>query len=420
MLRLLILLFVLLSGHIYSQTVSELEDELSILRSGEKEGSKIKIAKLLLNKEPFNRKATSYICRYYKNREIDSVNIFFDNLIAEHPNQAEPYVLRSEFVYYQNTNDNKETEYLKKALQINPDNIAANYSFAEKHYRAFIFPTEVNDIPDFYGEIDSLGPEMAAELKAHEAEMQKRKHEQKPFQKDNAEKALTYFEKLWSISPDSRKTIYFPIKQLECFLKIDLANKYVLPENLESFFPIGHFTTKIKNWECDFTINYLFEIELENLSSEFIKEQLTALKEPNLFRGKVSDDTQIYRFTALPSFDHPVCITVEKKISETKLYWSIGKGAGGYTPKGIKKSGKKNISQKKWKHFIQLFEDIKYSSLPNSTYVSMTDGTQWLLEYKTSSIYEAKETNFPSKAFSESFLYLVKLAKIKLEREDAY
>lgn len=417
-----ILLF-LLSIQGYSQTLSELEYEVGVLRSGEKEGDKIKLARQLQAKEPFNEIAIDYIFQYYRDRDIDSVNVFFDKLTKTFPKNAKPYILKSRFIHYLDVAYSQKKEFLNKALEIEPNNIEATYNLAEEYYTSFIFPTELDKYVNHNDTNEMkmlLGDELFAEIEAENKEMQKHKEDQKLFQKAYAEKALFYFEKLWHINPDLRKTIYFPIKQLECFLQIDLADNYKLPKDKDSFFSVGHFTNKIQAWECDFTINYLFEIESSNSTSKYITEQLSDLKESNLSMKKVSDETQIYRFTALPSFSNPVCITIEKSRTGMKLNWSIGKGMAGYEPKGIKKSGNKKISEKEWADFLKLFKNIDYPSLPNNTYFLMTDGTTWLLENKTTTIYNAKETNNPNQAFTETFHYLVKLAKIKLERENAY
>lgn len=413
------LVFILLYLQTYSQTVNELEYELRILRSGEKEGDKIKLARQLQDKEPFNEIAIDYIFEYYSDRDIDSVNVFFDKLTQTFPKNAEPYLLKSRFIHYLNVEYSQKKEFLNKALEIEPNNIEATYNLAEAYYRSFIFPTEVDRDANLYNDT-SLGTEFSAAMKEQDKEIEKRKEEEKAFQKDYAEKALDYFEKLWIINPNSRGIIYFPIKQLECFLKIDSADKYNLPENKNSFFPAGHFINKNQNWECDFTINYLFESESSDSSSEYITEQLQGLGESSLFQKRITDKTQIYRYTALPSFNYPICLTLEKSTKTAKLSWNIGKGAGGYSPQGIKESGHKNLTSNEWSNFLQLFENINYSNLPNKKYFLMTDGTTWVLEYKNSSVYEAKETNIPDKVYRESFLYLIKLAKIKLEREDAY
>lgn len=412
-------LFILLSTQLYSQTVGELEYELRVLRSGEKEGGKIKLARQLQTKEPFNEIAIEYILTYYRDRDIDSVNVFFDEVTKTFPKNAEPYILKSRFIHYLDVEYSQKNEFLNKALEIEPNNVEAAYMLAEAYYRNFIFPTEVDRDANLFSNIKE-DAEFLAAIKEQNKEIEKKKKEQKAFQKDYAEKALGYFEKLWIINPNSRGIIYFPIKQLECFLKIDSADKYNLPENKNSFFPAGHFINKNQNWGCDFTINYLFESESSDSSSEYITEQLQGLGESSLFQKQISDKTQIYRYTALPSFNYPICLTLEKSTKTVKLSWNIGKGAGGYSPQGIKESGHKNLTSNEWSNFRDLFEKIKYSTLPNKKYFLMTDGTTWVFEYKNSSVYEAKNTNIPDKAYRESFLYLIKLAKIKLDPEDAY
>ena len=83
----------MLTFNTFGQTIQELEYDLSWHDSNEKDGDKIEKAKKLQEIDPFNFKATDYICRYYCRRKIDSIAIYFDNLIAKYPHNTEPYLL---------------------------------------------------------------------------------------------------------------------------------------------------------------------------------------------------------------------------------------------------------------------------------------------------------------------------------------
>lgn len=104
------------------------------------------------------------------------------------------------------------------------------------------------------------------------------------------------------------------------------------------------------------------------------------------------------------------------------LFWKVGKGAGGVTrpPKGLKKSGKKKLSLKKWMKFESLTNNSSFDNLPNEKYTPMFDGATWTLERKKPDSFKAHDTNSPSKEFSTACLYLINLANIKMKKEDKY
>ena len=122
MINRLILIYFLLSliPSAFGQTIQELEYDLSWYHSSEKYGDKIEKAKKLQEIDPFNFRAIEYICRYYNDRKIDSVSIFFEKLIAKFPENNEPYILRSELLFLEldfrerDEYNRRKEEYLKK------------------------------------------------------------------------------------------------------------------------------------------------------------------------------------------------------------------------------------------------------------------------------------------------------------------
>lgn len=398
----------------HSQSIKELETELSYWKSNEEYGDKIKLARSLQKIDPFNKKAINYICDYYHDRKIDSVNYFFDNLIKNFPNKAEPFLLRSEFLYSQSGIDNyilKEVEYLLEAKKIEPTNIIANYSLCKIYYKDFISPFEKPK--DFFSENyfdnDSIFKKEIDSLK---------KVKPKSIFPNSAELALENFKYLWDISDSHRSIIFYPMKQLSCYLNIELPNKYILETNLNQYYPTNLFMNLPTDWECIKSIDYLFEAEDSEGTISWLTQQLKNLNEPNLYN--TNSKSIIYRFTWLRSFHHPISVRIEKNDKDHNVYWAIGKGAGGYEPKGLKRKGKRKISSNDWQIFESLLNKANYKNLPNKEYVLMTDGATWTLEHKESDIFEAKNTNNPSKEFESLCLYLVKLANIKIKEDEIY
>lgn len=235
--------------------------------------------------------------------------------------------------------------------------------------------------------------------------------------KNSAELALENFLKLWEISPEKREDIYYPIKQLGCYLKKDL-NYIELPKN-NSYFPINQFTYFKENWECDYSINYLFEIEFSKKKSEHLKIQLENLNEPDLYNMKV-DDATIYRFTWLRSFHKPIAIRIENIGEDYFLYWKVGKGAGGYLPKGLFKEGRKKITFKEWKNFENLLRNENFVNLRNYQSMIIGDGATWTMEEKTFDAFRAKQTKNPDTNFYRSCMYLIKLTGLVIPEEETY
>lgn len=412
---------ILTFSSVFGQTIQELEYDLSWYSSSEKYGDKIDKAKKLQELAPFNYQAAEYICRYYDDRNIDSVSIYFDNLIANFPENPEPYLLRSELLFLELDFTDKDEynrhkiKYLKKGLDINPRGPSIIFKLAEAYYKDFIFPLEKEQ--DWGVSIEFEDDWFDSTLVAKEKPIKKSTFEH------SADSSLNYFHQLWDLRKDLRDIIYFPIRQLECFLK--QTKKSPIPKDTERnftqcYFPSSYFINLTDNWECDFTTDYLFEIESGKRTAERLEVQLSDLKENCLYSRDIQPNTTIYRFTWLRSFHHPIAIRIEKIENQIMLYWKIGKGAGGYEPKGLKKSRKKKLNSREWVEFERFIKESDFDSLPNEKYILMTDGATWTLERKKFESFKAHNTNWPGQEIKEACLYLLNLTNIKVKDADKY
>ena len=405
----------------FGQTIQELEHDLSFWSAGSDEYGKIGKAKKLQELDPFNYQATEYICRYYIDRKIDSVSIYFDNLIKKQPNNTEPYLLRSELLFLEFDNQDRDfynkqkNKNLSLALKINASDQSVIFKLAELYYKDFIYPLEKEK--DWGFSIDWEDDLNDSTQIAREKPIKRSTFEHP------ADSSLNYFYQLWELRKDKREIIYFPIRQLECFL--NQIYKSQIPKDFEKginqcFFPSYYFTNLEEKWECDFTKDYLFEIESGKGTAEWLEVQLSNLKESCLFNKVNQPNSTIYRFTWLRSFHYPIAIRIERQDNKTLLFWKVGKGAGGYEPKGLKETGKKKLSHKEWERFEKLVVESNFDSLPNKNYVLMADGATWTLERKKSDLFKAHNTNSPSKEFKEACLYLLSLTNIKVKDDDKY
>ena len=410
-----------MTSNTFGQTIQELEYDLSWYQSSEEYGDKIEKAKKLQEIDPFNYRAAEYICRYYNDRKIDSVSIYFDNLIAKFPDSSEPYLLRSELLFLEldfsdkDEYNRRKVQYLKQGLTISPKDPLIVFKLAESYYNDFIFPLEKEKD---WGFSFDLGDELIdSTLVVTEKPIKKSTFEHV------ADSSLNYFYQVWDLGKEKRDIIYYPIRQLECFL--NQIEKTPIPKDTEinfnqCYFPSSYFANLTDNWECDFTTDYLFEIESGKRTAEWLEVQLRDLKEDCLYNNETMPNATIYRFTWLRSFHHPIAIRIEKSENEIILYWKVGKGAGGYEPKGLKKSGKKKLNPKDWTEFERLIKDSNFDSLPNNKYIPMTDGATWTIERKTSESFKAHNTNWPNKEIKDACLYLLDLTKIKVKDDDKY
>lgn len=415
-----LIFFFFLASNTFGQTIHELEYDLTWYSDSEEYGDKIETARKLQKIDPFNYAATLYICSYYDDRNIDSVSIYFDNLIAKFPKNAEPFLLRAELLsfeldYYDKDNYNKlKVKYLKQALDLNLQDDFIIFQLAKVYYNDFIFPLEKKKEWGLRFNSQNLSD---STIIIKEAIVKK-----STFQY-SADSALIYFYKLWDLRMDHRNFIYFPIRQLECYLeqneKSPIPNDFYKNLN-QCFFPSSYFVDLNENWQCDFSTNYLNEIGKGIRTSEWLKIQLTDLNENCLYDNVIPSNKTIYRFTWLRSFNHPIVIRIEKIDNKVMLYWKVGKGAGGYEPRGLKKSGKKKISSIEWIEFERLINESNFDTLPNNEYIPMTDGATWTLEKKTSETFKAHNTNFPSKRIKEACLFLIKLTNIKIKDDEIY
>jgi hypothetical protein len=353
----------------FGQTIQELEYDLSWHHISEKHGSKIEIAKKLQKLDPFNYKAADYIFSYYKLRDIDSVSIYFDNLINKFQDKTEPYILRCNLLFHELDYRDKDKytsqkiKYLKQALAINSNDPTIIFMLAEVYYKDFVFPLQKEKNQEF--NIDFV------ENLIDSTKIFKEKHIKKSTFEFAADSSLNYFYKYWKLSQDKKEIIYFPIRQIECFLnkiaispiQLDYEKKFN-----QCYFPASYFTNLPQNWECNFTTDYLYEVESGKRTAEWLELYLNDLNENCLYTREIMQNSVIYRFTWLRTFHHPVSIRIEKIENDIMLYWKIGNGMGGYKPKGLKKEGKKELSVKEWIKFEELIKEANFESLPNKSY----------------------------------------------------
>jgi len=408
------LLYSLLTLNVSGQTIREMEQDLSWLYDYEKYGDKIETARKLQIADPFNRLATDYICRYYQNRGIDSITIYFDSLIARFPHNSEPLILRAELLHYEicyncdRAQYNKQkTAYLEQALQINTNDSSVILKLAEAYYKDFIYPLEKQDT-SFITKLDDNWPESA---------LMDTTVKKSAF-KYAADSALKYFYQLWNINA-YRDIVYYPARQLECFL--NKAGSGPIPQGAESgfnqcYFPSSFFSDLGEIGECDFTTDYLNKIELGNFQAQRVNHVLKNFQEDCLFNKGMPPETVIYRFTWIRCFRAPIVVRMENNNGTVYLYWKTWKMRKiGNDSKSLKlKSGKKKLRYDQWEKFEQLLSEARFDSLPNNKSIIITESEPFLLERKNQNSFKAHNTNCPDKKFTSACMFLLQMTHIRI------
>jgi hypothetical protein len=134
-------LFLVINSTCFSQTVKELEYELSYFKSSEEWGNKKNIAFNLLEIDSLNERAINYIVEVYgRNNQKDSISFLFDRLIKENSKSPQPYLIRAkeQNAYFAGLTDAQRINYLKEACKLDSVNVKAIYSLGKLCYELFI------------------------------------------------------------------------------------------------------------------------------------------------------------------------------------------------------------------------------------------------------------------------------------------
>ena len=372
--------------------IQMLEDNIASFNDPDNYEENIDSARQLHKIDPFNENAIEYFLRYYESKKIDSISLFFNNLINKYPKRVEPLLLRSKFLYFKfkNYEDNhyfiEKEKYLKRAFLIDSNNVEVCYNLGELYYKDFLNLSENKSI--LLRSVDN---------------------------------ALKFLNKTIELDSSQLNHLFFPISQLNKFknnsIKITLNPMLGIENNC--YLPSWYFANLQDNWETDYKTNYIFLIDESSWQSDGLKVQLSALAEPCLYNLSIPEKYEVYRFTWLRSFDHPIVVRVVKSCEEYNIYWKIGKGSGGYKPEGIRECGKRELTKKEWNEFKEVFERIKFDELPHSDYQPSCDGAIWTLEKANSNYYKAYNTKEPYK-IGKLCMLMIKMTGLKIDEERVY
>jgi hypothetical protein len=100
-----------------------------------------------------------------------------------------------------------------------------------------------------------------------------------------------------------------------------------------------------------------------------------------------SGDAEIYRFTWLRTFDHPVFIRIQNENGNIEVTVKKLSGAGGYDPGKIMLDSAFHASIGQWQEFKSILEESKFWGKRYAEGEIGFDGSQWILEGSLSGRY---------------------------------
>ena len=189
-------------------------------------------------------------------------------------------------------------------------------------------------------------------------------------------------------------------------------NKFdTLPLPLDS--TTFYFKTKL-NWNDD-TQN-----ALDTFFNEWYSKMLFAMKEPVL--SSYQGDKEIYRFTWLRTFHHPVAIRLEKQNNIIRLFSKVCNGAGGYEPGQLIFDTIHNVTFDQYKSLTQKIDNINFWNLKTEQRDEAgKDGSEWIIEAVKDNKYHMVTRWTPSEGRQDNIRsvgeFLVSLSKISSDEK---
>ena len=120
------------------------------------------------------------------------------------------------------------------------------------------------------------------------------------------------------------------------------------------------------------------ENEISKFENEWYSKMLYALEEPILkdYRG----EKEIYRFTWLRTFHHPVSIIIIKENEKIAITTKVSDGKGGYEPGNIIYNKTVELSDNDYKILLRKINISDFWKMKTESKIMGNDGSQWIIE----------------------------------------
>jgi hypothetical protein len=416
------LFIIVFSISCFSQNLEKKVDSLSWMSSGEQYGDKIPTAYRILQIDPSNFSAHRYIVSSYVSlNQFNKAYSYIDSILALPVLNEDVYLALTYGLIHMAPYDSIYDEYYFKILRLcltNKNTIAdASYFLSDAFYSDFILPTKKSPPTWWQFGLDGIDKLKTDSIVANMMQISvdslrsinnnhKEPEPLKSVYNNAADSALKYLEILTASNSVYNRVAKLPIAQLKNY--IGLGSNYQLDSNLYfgHYVPEWHLGYLSDDWQSDYTNDLFHEMLYTSFSSvDFFSKQLQNLNEPLLYP---TTNQLTFRITWLPSFDHPIVFRITMHEGKPTIFWKVGKGMGGYEPKGIKKEGKEEISTEEFNSIINLLDSTKLNSKYTYDYLPITDGASLIVEKSNQKEFKIHKTNSPDKNVTELMYQLSK------------
>jgi len=155
---------------------------------------------------------------------------------------------------------------------------------------------------------------------------------------------------------------------------------------------------------------------VDSFVNTWYSKMLFALHEPVL--KNYNGEKEIYRFTWLRTFNHPVSVRLEKQGDIVKLFSKVSNGAGGYESGKIIFDTTINLTEKHIDTMNIKLENVRFwTLLTESREGNGSDGSEWIIEAYKNNNYHMVVRWTPEKgtAFRKIGEYLISISQIQNE-----
>ena len=418
--NLLFPLICLIGNGLSAQDLQAKIDSLYWTSKGLKYGERISTARRILDIDPFNSNAHTYIVEsYVLLDDYERAYSYIDSIFKL--SDPDPEVVLS-LSYGLRHLAPKDSVYdffyfriLLKCLEFDETKEEAAYYLSYAYYKDFIKPFR-KDPPTITRisiiEADSISTYKWAKESyeiigiSYDSILIWRS-QIKPLEsvyQYSGDSALKYLRVLSNSESPYSQITEIPIAQLEEYLGI--KSTYQLDSNLYNnhYFPEWYFGYLAEDWKNDFSTDLFHEMLLTSYGSVVsLSEYFNSLNEPILYP---KTEHLTYRITWLPSFHHPIVIRIVREESNCKIIWKASKG--GYGLQGVENEGESPLSISEFERISGVLDNTNICNENHYDYLVIVDGVSLILEKASENQFCAHKTNLPSEEVKTLLIGLAK------------
>ena len=82
--------------------------------------------------------------------------------------------------------------------------------------------------------------------------------------------------------------------------------------------------------------------------------------------------------------------------------------------------GQRKLSERDYRKFMELLNELDFDNIPRLQYIPMTDGASWCIERRIADSFKANFTNLGGKKHDALYSYLISLAGIEADYVSEY